>query len=152
MSIFSKSLIKLNYISHDKDECLKELSHIFYQEGFIDDEQIFFDTIMERENLVSTGMGRGIAIPHARTDVASEIKILVCLLDTELDFDSLDGKPVEIIFMLSVPKTMKNEYMKVLGFVSKFLSSNKNRENLFKCKNEEEVLKIIGGIENEITI
>lgn len=152
MSIFSKEMILTNYISYDKNECLEELSNLFFKNGIVTDKKVFYETILERENLVTTGMGMGIAIPHARTNVVSELKILVCLLDNELDFNSLDGKPVKIIFMLGVPENLATEYMQVLAVVSRFLGAKKNRDELLEAKNLDEVYGIIGRIESEIKI
>lgn len=150
MKLFSKELIKIKYVSFDKEQCLQELANIMFENKVVTDYDQYIKEIMERENLVSTGMGKGIAIPHARTDVANELKVLVCLMDNELDFESLDKKPVRIIFMLAVPKDMKDEYMTVLKQLSFFLNDKNNRNNLLACESVDEVYNILKGVENEI--
>jgi len=146
MGIFTQDLIVQNYYAIDKKSCLEEMVEFLFEKGVISSSEDFFKAIMERENLMSTGIGRNVAIPHARSDLVKEIKIAVYVLDNELDFNSVDDEAVKVIFMIAVPEEKKNEYMKLLSNISNFLRSDENREKLFSAKTKEELLKILEEI------
>ena len=150
MEIFSPDLIKLNYYALDKKSCLTEMVEFLHKKGIILSSENFLNEIMERENLMSTGIGRKVAIPHARSMAVKELKIGVYLLDNELDFNSIDDEPVKIIFMIAVPEMMKDEYMKVLSIISNFFRNEDNRMRLLACSSEEEVYELLKGINDEI--
>jgi fructose-specific phosphotransferase system IIA component len=112
----------------------------------ISDENTFFKAIMNRENLMSTGIGKNVAIPHARHESISELKIAVYHLEHEIEFDSIDRKNVKIILMICIPEDMKKEYMRVLSSISNFFQSEENRNNLFKANSPLDVYTILEGI------
>ena len=150
MKLFSPDLIKLNYYALDKKSCLTEMVEFLYKKKVILSPEKFMNEILEREKLMSTGIGRKIAIPHARSMAVKELKIGVYLLDNELDFNSIDGEPVKIIFMIAVPEMMKDEYMKVLSSISNFFRDEENGMRLLTCSSPEEVCKLLKGISDEI--
>ena len=150
MKIFSPDLIKLNYYALDKKSCLAEMVGFLHEKGIILSSENFLSEIMERENLMSTGIGRKVAIPHARSIAVKELKIGVYLLDNELDFNSIDDEPVKIVFMIAVPEMMKDEYMKVLSIISNFFRDEDNRMRLLACSSAEEVYELLKGISDEI--
>ncbi len=146
MSIFSRDLIVLNYYALDKKSCLEEMVEFLYKNEVIVSVDDFFKAIMERENLMTTGIGRKVAIPHARSDIVKEMNIAVYVLDNELEFNSVDGEAVKVIFMIAVPENKKDEYMKVLSGISNFLRVDEKREKLFNAKTKDEIFKILEGI------
>ena len=146
MGIFSRDLIVQNYYALDKKSCLEEIVEFLYENEVIVSADDFFKTIMERENLMTTGIGRKIAIPHARSNLVKEINIAVYVLDNELEFNSVDGEDVKVIFMIAVPEDKKEEYMKVLSGISNFLRVDENREKLFNAKTKNEIFEILEGI------
>jgi mannitol/fructose-specific phosphotransferase system IIA component (Ntr-type) len=101
---------------------------------------------MKRENLMSTGIGKKLAIPHARSKIVKKLKIAVYVLDNELEYNSIDGEAVKVIFMIAVPEDKKEEYMKVLSVISNFLRIDENREMLFNAKTEDKIFNILKGI------
>jgi fructose-specific phosphotransferase system IIA component len=123
-----------------------EMAEFLFENAIISDLQVFTKAIYDREALMSTGIGRGVAIPHARTDVANKLKIAVYLLDNDLEFDSIDGDNVKIIFMIAVPSEQKDEYMKVLSAVSNFFRSDENRKKLLDSKSEHEIYNTLKEI------
>ena len=150
MKIFSPELIKLNYYALDKKSCLSEMVEFLHEKGVILSPENFLNDILERENLMSTGIGRKVAIPHARSMAVKELKIGVYLLDNELDFNSIDNESVKVIFMIAVPEMMKNEYMQVLSSISNFFRNEDNRMRLLACSSAEEVYELLKGISDEI--
>ncbi|MDO9577111.1 MAG: PTS sugar transporter subunit IIA [Candidatus Cloacimonadales bacterium] len=150
MSMFARELIKLKYYALDKKSCLNEMVELLYEKGIVKFPERFFKSIIDREKLMSTGIGRKVAIPHARSDAVDELKIAVYLLDNELEFDSIDGEPVQIIFMIAVPERMKEVYMKVLSAISNFFRKEENRDRILHCTSVDELCTILEEVNDEI--
>ena len=146
MDIFSRELIKINYVALDKRSLLREMSEFLEFHEVVSDKNEFFNAIMEREELLSTGIGKRVAIPHARHKSANFLRIAVYLLDNEIDFQSIDQLAVKIVFMICVPVEMKKEYMLILSAISNFLQVDSNREKLFNSKSTEEIYQNLKGI------
>ena len=150
MPIFARELIKLDYLALDKKSCLMEMAELLDSFDVLESLPEFISGIMEREQLMSTGIGKGIAIPHARTSAVKEFKIALFILDNELDFDAIDGEPVRIIFMIAVPDGFKEEYMKILSSISNFCRESSNRDLLLKADNVNDVFTALREINDVI--
>jgi PTS system nitrogen regulatory IIA component len=85
------------------------------------DPRLVFDKLLEREKLGSTGVGKGVAIPHARVEGLRGIKGLFARLAAPIDFDSVDDHPVDIVFMLLAPEDAGADHLKALARVSRLL-------------------------------
>jgi fructose-specific phosphotransferase system IIA component len=143
MELFSKNLIKVNYAAIDKISLISEMVDFLYQNDIISDRKIFLDAIMERENIMSTGIGKMVGIPHAYSETVKKLAIALYILDNEIDFDSIDGLPVKAVFMIAVPIDMKKEYMNILAMISNFLTDEKNHANLISAKSVDQVYNIL---------
>lgn len=146
MAIFSEDLIVLDYLALDKKSCLQDMAEILDRHGALLSLPEFLKAVLEREAVMSTGIGKGVALPHARIQTVKELKIAVFLLRNELDFESLDNEPVKIIFMVAVPESMKDIYLKVLSAVSNFCRKTENRQLLLSGKSKDEIFNILKGI------
>ncbi len=140
----------MHYYALDKKSCLTEMTEFLHEKGIVDDQKKFLDAILAREKIVSTGIGRGIAIPHARSASVKQLSIAVFVLDNELEFDSVDNNPVRIIFMIVVPESMKKEYMQILSLISNYLKNDDNIKKMLNCDNEEQLYELLEDLENEI--
>ena len=150
MKIFRENLIRLKQKVTDKNDCLNQMIDLIYQEGIISDRVAFFQSVMEREEVMSTGIGRGLAIPHGRNQCVNELSATMFTLEEPIDYDSIDGEPVNIIFMLTIPDNAANEYMKILGQISKFMREEVQRNELCAVILNREAYQILKGIEDEI--
>ena len=112
------------------------------------DQQIIFDALVERERLGTTGIGKGVAIPHARL---AELTDLYCLFMRvkPVDFESIDGKPVDLIFCLLVPEESGADHLKALARISKILRSETVCSTLRSAKSNKEILSIIEQADND---
>lgn len=135
--------IILDLTAKEKVEAIKELATALIQQGFITETEEFFSAILRRENLESTGIGYGVAIPHARTKAVKNIVLAFGRSQPGVDFSSLDGKPSHLIFLIAAPEEKKSEYIITLARLSKILRSEEVRVKLNRAKNPEEVLTII---------
>ncbi len=85
------------------------------------DERTIFETLLQRERLGSTGLGRGIAIPHGKPPGLNRIVCLFARLETPIDFDATDGEPVELVFLLLAPEQAGADHLKALARISRLL-------------------------------
>ncbi|HCX73096.1 MAG TPA: PTS mannose transporter subunit IIAB [Candidatus Cloacimonas sp.] len=146
MELFSANLIKINYPAIDKKSCIDEMVEFLYEQGVINSTEQFLQAVWQRENIMSTGIGHQIAIPHAHSSVVKEFKAAVYLLDNHIDFDSIDGEPVKLVMMLAVPEKFETTYMKTLSKISNFLRTEDKRIALLAAQSKEEILEILEGM------
>ena len=116
---FSTDTIQLDLQAETKDDALKELVTLF---GLDDkSEGILFKMLKRRENLGSTGIGRGIAIPHCRSLVVNRLRVAFGRQVSGLDFKAIDGKPVRYVFLIVAPPLeVSNQYLPALGKIAQF--------------------------------
>lgn len=116
--------------------------------GHIDKREVI-DALNDREEIASTGIGRGVAIPHPRQPLSIEYPLVpVFFLKKSVDFRSVDGKPVSILFFMFSPSTQI--HLKLLSKLSFFLRSAKFLEKLGSCRTEKDVLDLIGSFESDL--
>lgn len=116
---FSPEAIRLDLNSETKDDALKELVTLFGLDE--KSEGILFKMLKRRENLGSTGIGRGIAIPHCRSLVVNRLRVAFGRKPSGLDFKAIDEKPVRHIFLIVAPPVeVSNQYLPVLGRIAQF--------------------------------
>lgn len=116
---FSPDSVKLDLEAETKDDALKELVSAFGLDE--KSEGILFKMLKRRENLGSTGIGRGIAIPHCRSLVVNRLRVAFGRKASGLDFKAIDEKPVRYIFLIVAPPLeVSNQYLPVLGKIAQF--------------------------------
>ncbi len=140
--ILSTDVIDVNTEVKDKDDALNKIIDLSNHSGKILDLKKVTETIFEREKLVSTGVGKGFAIPHGKTDAISDIVAAFMITKNPIDFDSIDGEPVRFIFLLVGKETLLNTHIKLLSRISRLMNKDEFREKLLHAKSKEEVLKI----------
>lgn len=139
----SEELISLNLKAKNKDEALKELSALIGKSEKIEKKDVIYKALLERENLGSTGIGKGVAIPHAKTDAAESLTIAFGVSKEGVDFKSLDQEKVKIFFVFASPFKDSQIYLKVLARISRLIRDENFREKLLNCENAKEVLECI---------
>jgi len=151
-----KDLIKNELISKDKNSIIEEMAELLIKKGIVTDKRSFIDAINKREELESTAIGDGIAIPHARADCIKEIKVAFAKSSKGVDFKSSDKKPVFLIFMIASPTSVRKEYLQLVAKIARLLKSKTMKEGLLKTKTPEEVMELIrdfdGVIPEEIKV
>ncbi len=100
----------------------------------------FAKTVFAREDIVSTGLGQGYAIPHVKNDFVSEFFITVGIIDNGVEWDALDGKPVDIVFLIGGPDGEQNTYLSILSKLSLVIKNPKNKEILLNAECAEFVV------------
>lgn len=102
-----------------------------------------FEAILEREKLGTTAIGKGIAIPHARSNLVKKVIVKFALLKKGIDFESIDGECVNFVFLIVVPTTESPRYLKILAYVSRIINERRTREALLNINSKTEILKIL---------
>ena len=129
--------------SREKIAALKELVDNMVANETVENGEELQKALAKRENLESTGIGDGIAIPHARTDAVNNLVLAFARSQNGVDFSAIDGKPSHLIFMIASPVNKKSEYIMALAKLSRLLRRQEVRQLLRDADNPEEVLDII---------
>ncbi len=139
---FAEDAIKLELEGTTKDEILKELIGLL---GLDDkSEGMLFKMLKRRENLGSTGIGRGIAIPHCRSLVVSKLRVAFGRKTVGVDFKAIDDKPVFFFFLIVAPPLeVSNQYLPVLGKIAQFSKEVDVPERLLKLKEPREFMQLL---------
>lgn len=117
--LFTEDVVKLDLESDTKDEALRELVGLLALDAKA--EGILYKTLKRRENLGSTGIGKGIAIPHCRSLVVNRLRLAYGRKTQGLDFNAIDGAPVQNLFLIIAPPLeVSNQYLPVLGKIAQF--------------------------------
>ncbi len=123
-----------------KSECLRRMVDRLAETASIGLAEDVFHAILEREKLLSTGFGLGLAIPHAKLPSIQEFVVSLGIHSAGVAFDSLDDKPVHVLVMILGPDSRQEEYLKVLSRVTAFLKDN--RERLLSIENPQDVYEL----------
>ncbi|HOI01814.1 MAG TPA: PTS sugar transporter subunit IIA, partial [Candidatus Cloacimonas acidaminovorans] len=137
--LFMPELVKIVEKFENKNACLQYMANLLSESGCLSFPDRFLAAVKGREEIMSTGIGKGIAIPHARDLTVSCLRIAVCLVKQDLDFSSVDNLPVHLVFMIAVPQSSNQDYMKILRSLSEFLRREENRETLLQAKDERDL-------------
>jgi PTS system nitrogen regulatory IIA component len=129
--------------ANTKKGVLEELVTLLVQDQKVNDVDGAVQILLEREKLGSTGIGQGIAIPHAKTDQAKTVVAAFGLSKKGISFDSLDGDPVHIVFLLIAPPDAAATHLKALARISRMLKDKFFRQSLREAKTTDEVLRLI---------
>ncbi len=129
--------------SNNKDDIIKELCNFAYTHGIVGNEEEFFTVIDNREKLGSTGIGKNIAIPHGRCDCVKNLALVFARHKEGIEFESLDGTPAKIFFLLAAPLDVESKYLQVLAHLSRLLREKDFRERLLDAKDPQEILDIL---------
>jgi len=147
--LLKKDTIILNLNAKSKLEVIDELVNQLSQAGKLNDKAQFKEAILARESQGSTGIGDGVAIPHAKTSAVKEPAICFGRSTSGIDYASLDGKPAELFFMIAANEGANDLHLETLSRLATMLIDEDFRKQLLQAKDESEVLSIIDKKEME---
>lgn len=107
------------------------------------DSRVIFDALLERESLGSTGFGEGTAFPHARIPDVKKVKAFFAKTDQPIDFESADGKPVDLVFMLISPENSGADHLTALATISRVLKDEQRCAKLRECTRRDKMFAIL---------
>ena len=144
-----KDRISLDVKSTTKVDIIKELARLHEKTGVLNDYNGYVEALMAREAQSSTGIGEGIAIPHAKTKYVKKPALAMGRKPEGIDYDSLDGEPATLFFMIAAPDGANNTHIETLARLSQLLLDDNFKEALENAKTADEVLEIINKAEAE---
>ena len=147
--LLKKQGIALDVKVSSKNEAIDKLVNLMEASGNLNNKEEYKSKVLERESLSTTGIGDGIAIPHAKTKAVKNPGLSSMVVKNGVDYDSLDGAPAKLFFMIAAPESANNLHLEVLARLSTILMDEDFRESLIHAKSKEEYLKLIDDKETE---
>ncbi len=145
MDILCEECVVPDLQAEDRDGVIKELLDVLVKAGKIkaEDEPKILEELINREELGSTAIGNGIAIPHAKSDRVDKLVAAFGISHKGVDFKALDGEKVYLFFLLVAPKEAAGPHLKALAKITRLLKDKNFRALLMQAKTKEEALKLI---------
>ena len=147
--LLDKQSISLNGVPKDKKEALDQVVDLMAKSGKINDVEAYRQRVYAREEESTTGIGEGIAIPHGKCDAVTKPGLAAMVVKDGVDFDSLDGEPVHLIFLIAAPNTEDNIHLDVLSKLSVLLMDEQFTADLLNAKSVDEFLEIVDKADDE---
>lgn len=142
-SLLQDDLIIEEIEAGDKLGVLREFAHLLKSRNRIDDEEKLVTILLERESLGSTGIGDGVAIPHGKLPLCSDMIIAFGRSSRGVDFQAMDAKPVHLIFLLITPEDKPGDHLKALARISRIIRNPALRESLRSAPHWRELQRLI---------
>ena len=128
--------------SEKKEEVINELIDLFKDDPRIIDLEKVRTSVLDREKVMSTGVGKGFAIPHGKTSAVTDIIAAFGKSNKDINYDSLDGEPVNLIFLLVGKDSLVSTHIKLLSRISRLMNKDDLRQRLIEAKNIEEIIRL----------
>jgi len=132
-----------------KFDLINELVDLFKDDERVIDLEGMRQSVIEREKIMSTGVGKGFAIPHAKSNSVNDIIAAFGKLDEPVDFQALDGQPVNLIFLLVGRENLVGPHIKLLSRISRMMNRDEFRENLAKAQTADEIYELFDNEEKQ---
>lgn len=132
--------IRIPLQARTKEELLRELVHIVTGADRSEDHEEVLRAVREREAVLSTGIGHGVAIPHGKSPAVTELRMAAGTAPAPVEFDALDGQPVALFFLLVGPETAAGPHIKALSRISRLVRNDEVRSRLIASRSADEFL------------
>lgn len=143
--ILDERLVKFDLPGNNKDEVIRSIAEFMYEAGKVADKDKYIEGVLKREGECETGIGSGVAIPHCKSDAVREAGFSLVQLKNNIEWGSLDGKPVNYVIMLAAPNTKDNIHLKMLSQLARNLMDETFLNTLTHAKSIEEIKKLFKG-------
>lgn len=127
-----------------RDEAIKTMVQTIHDAGKLQDQTSFYEAIIEREKIVSTGIGMGAAIPHAKLTSYNDFFIAIGILRKGLDWKALDGAPVRVIFLIGGPDDKQTEYLQILSSLTQAIKNEQIRKKMLTLNSPQDIIDLFG--------
>jgi mannitol/fructose-specific phosphotransferase system IIA component (Ntr-type) len=140
---FTKAEYIKNLASKDKFKAIEELALVFKGSGVCDDVEHLIRALKEREEIMSTGIGFGIAIPHAKISSVREMAFAIGISKEGIEFNSIDGELIHLIILVAAGERQHKEYLRLLSNIMAIIKKDNVKESIINSADSEEVLRIL---------
>lgn len=148
--ILKQKYVSLNIENTEKDKVIAELVDVVASSGKVKNKKALLSALLERERLGSTGIGFGVAIPHTKVDVVKEPILAFGRSQAGVDFNSLDGSPTYLFFMMISPKEEVGRHLKILAKISHIVKDKFTVGLLRKAKTQGDIIKVLEDAEKHL--
>ena len=140
--LLEENFILTDFKSDDKKDIINELIDLHKEDKNVNDLEKVRTAIHEREKEMSTGIGKGFAIPHGKTNAVKDVIVSFGKTTRGIDYEALDGNPVHLVFLLVGKVDLVSKYIKLLSRISRVMNKDKFREKLLSAKTKDEIINI----------
>lgn len=147
--LLSEEVVQADLEAESRDEVFEELIDCLVEKGDLESSDEALKALRDREEILSTGIGEGLAIPHAKMESLEGFLAAFARIPDGVDFKSLDGKPAHLIFLLLSPKGEAGRHVRVLARVSRILKNANFRERLLEASSPDEIIDLIAEADEE---
>lgn len=134
--------ILTEFKSEKKDDVINELIDLLNGDNRVVDLEEVRKCVFDREKIMSTGVGKGFAIPHGKTNSVTDIIAVFGKSEKPIEYNSLDGEPVNLVFLMIGKDTLVSKHIKLLSRISRLMNNDQFRKKLIEADSEESILKI----------
>jgi fructose-specific phosphotransferase system IIA component len=146
-NLIEEDLMGFDLQSSGKEDVIKELVELAAKSKLVRDKDLLLEEVQKREKLVTTGVGWGVAFPHAKTKAMKGIVIAFGRSEKGVDFGAMDSKPVHLFFLIAAPEDTIGAHLNVMARLSFLMKSQDNRERLLSARNPGEVLEVLDSVD-----
>ncbi len=140
--ILQTETIAIDVIANNKTDLLNKLIVLASKSNKITSIEKVCEQVIAREQLMTTGIGNGVALPHAKTNFINGMAISLAILKNPIDFDSIDAKPVSLALLLLGREKGVGSYLRLLSKISKMIMDNESKNKILNCRTEKEVFEL----------
>lgn len=137
--LLQEEFIELNMQATTKEEGINELSSLLMSKGVLSNEKAFIQAVLMREAECTTGIGMGVAIPHGKSEGVEQGSLCFGRSKKGIGYDSLDGEPVHLLFLIAVPADSNDEHLRILSQISRKIMHTEVRQQLLKAETTADV-------------
>lgn len=147
--IINVNSISLNLIAENKKDIIEQMMLLAWKSGKVLDIEEALKEVFEREKIMSTGVGKGIALPHAKTKAITDAIGALAILSVPIDYESLDEEPVNIVFLLLGMENNVGNHLRLLSKISRLLNNDIIREQIIQSKNAGSIMELLKSLEED---
>ena len=140
--LLTEDLVVANLEGNSKDDVINAIVDLVATSSKVLDKQKVREAVFEREQIMSTGVGDGFAIPHGKTDAVSDIVAAFAITAEPIDYESLDEKPVRLVFLLVSKVNMVGPHIKLLSRISRLMNKAEFRNKLLDVKSSKDIIEM----------
>lgn len=145
--LLNEQSISLSLTARDKESCIKELVQLLETAHGVNTKGEILSKVLQRESMMSTGIGNGVAIPHGKTRLLDHLVAACAVAPAGIDFDTMDGEPATLFILLVSPESLRGPHVKALANVSRLLKEEAIRTSLRQSRSPQEFLQILRDAE-----
>jgi PTS system fructose-specific IIA component/PTS system nitrogen regulatory IIA component len=149
-ALLSEKYIVLNLDSDSKDKIIDAMLAMVADHNHVQDFERLVEDVRKREKEMSTGIGKNIGLPHAKTPAVTDPVLAIATLNREVDFDSIDNQPVQLVFLLATPEALLAEHLKLLGRITRLAGRDDVRQKILDAATPQEVLDLFREEEKDL--